>query len=420
MHDFKFKNNLLYCEEVPIDKIARKVGTPFYLYSNSTLQRHFEVFDSSFSGVPHIISYAVKANSNLAILKILAQKGCGADIVSGGELYRALQAGISPDKIVFAGVGKRADEIRYALESDILMFNVESSQELEMIDKIAKAMGRRARIALRVNPDISASTHPYISTGLKNNKFGISINIAIDEYIRANDLKNIEIAGIHKHIGSQITEVRPIEDAVRKIVDLIYQLQDKGIEIRYIDIGGGFGIAYDTEEPPYPSDFADAVIPLISGLNCRLILEPGRIIVGNAGILITSVLYTKRGEGKNFIITDAGMNDLMRPTLYDAYHYIQPVFKKDNEEIIADVVGPICESGDFIAKDRKIERIEQGDMLAVMSAGAYGFSMSSNYNSRPRVPEVLVAGDRYSIIRERETYQDLIKGEKIPSSDLFQ
>ena len=414
MHEFKYRDNELYCEDVPVAKIAGEVGTPFYLYSLKTLRNHYRVFESSFSEIPHIISFAVKANSNLAILNILAREGCGADIASGGELFRALKAGVDPRKIVYAGVGKTKEEIRYALESDILFFNVESTQELKAIDDVAGSLGRKARVSLRVNPDIDPRTHPYISTGLKKHKFGIGIERAMDEYKAASLLKNIDLAGVHYHIGSQMTEIDPFLDALKGILSLVTGLKRSGIDIRYIDVGGGLGITYNDEEPPHPKDLAEAIMPLIKDLGCEVILEPGRIIAGNAGILVSKVLYVKEGEGKRFIIVDAGMNDLIRPSLYDAYHEILPVVKDERKKVVADVVGPICESSDFLAREREVNEFCPDELLAVMSAGAYGFTMSSNYNSRRRVPEVLVKGDRHYIIRTRERYEDLIRGEVIP------
>jgi len=414
MHQFLYQGKELYCEGISIRKIADEVGTPFYLYSFTTLQNHYRAYDSAFGEIPHLISYAVKANSNLAILRLIAKEGGGADIVSGGELYRVLAAGIEPQKIVFAGVGKTAEEIRYALKTDILMFNVESPQELLLIDTVARDLKLKARVALRVNPDVDPKTHPYISTGLKKNKFGIGIEHALSEYQQAAELKHIEIVGIHKHIGSQLTEVKPYVDALKRVLLLVEQLKQAGIQIQYINVGGGLGITYDTEEPPQPSDLARVLTPLLKDLKCKLIMEPGRVIVGNAGVLITKVLYTKASEEKQFVIVDAGMNDLIRPSLYSAYHKIQPVLLDQNKKVAVDVVGPICESADFLAKDRELEECRSGDLLAVMSAGAYGFSMSSNYNSRPRAAEVLVKGDQYAVIREREDYRDLIKGEKLP------
>jgi len=414
MHDFQYKKDELYCEEIPISAIADSVGTPFYLYSYNTLLNHFKVFDSAFSSVQHLVCFSVKANSNIAVLKTLINQGGGVDIVSGGELFRALMAGADPKKIVYSGVGKRVDEIEFALQTDILMFNIESTQELEVIDSVAGKLGNRARISFRINPDIDPKTHPYISTGLKKNKFGINIKKSLEEYRHAKRLKHIDIVGVDCHIGSQITDVAPFIDALKRIKELVVELQKEGININYLDLGGGLGITYDEETPPHPNIYAQAIIKEVSNLNCMLILEPGRVIVGNAGILVTKALYTKKSEDKNFVIVDAGMNDLSRPTLYGSFHGIQPVKLMKRSEFVADLVGPICESGDFLARDRKMPQFERGDLVAIMSAGAYGFTMSSNYNSRPRVPEVMVAGDEFYIIREREEYDDLIKGESIP------
>ena len=414
MHDFQYKKDELYCEEIPISAIADSVGTPFYLYSHNTLLNHFKVFDSAFSSVQHLVCFSVKANSNIAVLKTLINQGGGVDIVSGGELFRALMAGADPKKIVYSGVGKRVDEIEFALQTGILMFNIESTQELKVIDSVAGKLGNRARISFRINPDIDPKTHPYISTGLKKNKFGINIKKSLEEYRHAKRLKHIDIVGVDCHIGSQITDVAPFIDALKRIKELVVELQKEGININYLDLGGGLGITYDEETPPHPNIYAQAIIKEVSNLNCMLILEPGRVIVGNAGILVTKALYTKKSEDKNFVIVDAGMNDLSRPTLYGSFHGIQPVKLMKRSEFVADLVGPICESGDFLAKDRKMPQFERGDLVAIMSAGAYGFTMSSNYNSRPRVPEVMVAGDEFYIIREREEYDDLIKGESIP------
>jgi diaminopimelate decarboxylase len=336
------------------------------------------------------------------------------DLVSGGELYRALKAGADPAKIVYSGVGKREDEIDFALRTGILMFNVESDQELEKINARAEILGVRAGIGLRVNPDVDPQTHPHISTGLKENKFGINIEASLMAYRRAAGLKHLDIKGVSCHIGSQVTKISPFIDALARLKELIRQLRKEGIAIRYLDLGGGLGITYDREAPPHPSEYARAIIDAAREMDCTFIFEPGRVIVGNAGILVTRVLYTKENEGKKFIIVDAGMNDLVRPSLYDSFHLIQPVIRREREEITADVVGPICESGDFLAKGRKLPALEQGELLAVMSAGAYGFSMSSNYNSRPRVPEILVRDDRWYVIRKRETGEDLIHGEEIP------
>ncbi|HAS53093.1 MAG: diaminopimelate decarboxylase [Nitrospirae bacterium GWC2_57_13] len=415
MHDFVYKNNELYCEDVAVRAIAQRVGTPFYLYSSNTLLNHIRAFKNAFNGAPHLICYALKANPNGTVLRLLGREGAGADIVSGGDLFRALRAGIDPGKIVYAGVGKRRDEIEYALKMSILMFNVESGEELLAIDRAAGEMRCKAPIALRVNPDIDPRTHAYISTGMKENKFGIPFEQALEYYQTAKDLPNVEVVGVHQHIGSQITEVRPFVDALGKLLGFVRNLRAAGIEIKYLNIGGGLGITYKDETPPNPQELADAIRPLLEQAGCTLILEPGRAITGNAGILVTRALYHKKTKDKNFLIVDAGMNDLIRPSLYEAYHEIKPVIETDSDDHEAfDVVGPICESGDFFAKNRRLAAVNQGDLLAIMGAGAYGFSMSSNYNSRPRVAEVMVKGSEFFTIRERENYDELIRGEKVP------
>jgi diaminopimelate decarboxylase len=376
--------------------------------------RHFTVFNQAFDRMPHLVCYSAKANSNIALIRLFAGLGGGVDVVSGGELYRALKGGADPGKIVFSGVGKREDEIEYALESGILMFNVESSQELRAINDVAGRIKKKAPIAIRVNPDIDPKTHPYISTGLKKNKFGIDIHMAQKAYQVASELPNVQIVGIDCHIGSQLVEVEPVVEALRKLKRLVEELRKGGMGIHYLDLGGGLGITYEDEEPPQPVDYASNILEELKGFDCTLILEPGRVIVGNAGILVTQVLYTKENEAKKFVIVDAGMNDLVRPSYYGSYHQILPVRQESREEIVADVVGPLCESSDFLAKDRKVQRLQSGELVAVMSAGAYGFSMSTNYNSRRRVAEVLVRGSQMSIIRQRESYEDLIRGEEIP------
>jgi len=415
MHHFHYLENELYCENVRIREIADEVGTPLYLYSHATIEHHLRVFDQAFDGFPHITCYSVKANSNLALLNLIAKRDGGADIVSGGELYRALQAGINPHKIVYSGVGKKEEDLVFALKSNILMFNVESTQEINKLSDVAKSSNRKANIALRINPDIDPQTHPYISTGLRENKFGIPINQALEEYTRAASLPQLEVRGISCHIGSQLTKISPFVDTLRSLLNLAKELGEAGIPVQYLDLGGGLGITYDEEKPPHPDEYAQAVKKELQGQDLTLILEPGRVIVGNAGILVVRVLYTKTVDGKRFIITDGAMNDLLRPSLYGSFHAIQPVVKSDRKKIKADIVGPICESGDFFARDREIETLEQDEFLAVMSAGAYGFSMSSNYNSRPRAAEVMVRDNRYEIIRQRESYEDLIRGEQIPS-----
>ena len=414
MHFFQYRRNELYAEDVPVKLLAEKYGTPLYVYSYKTLVRHFRAYDDAYGTFPHIICYALKANTNGAILKLLAKEGCGADIVSGGELFRALKAGIPAQKIVYAGVGKTEDEIRFALRSRVLMFNVESADELKEIDRVAGTMKMKAPIALRINPDIDPQTHPYISTGMKEHKFGISIDDALEHYRIASRLRNIEIVGVQKHIGSQITKITPFVDAVKRILILVDELKRRKFNIRYLDIGGGLGITYLSEKPPVPSDIAKRLLPLINGRNLTLVMEPGRSIVGNAGILVTKTLYLKQGEDKTFVIVDAGMNDLMRPSLYDAYHHITPVVRRKRAQIKADIVGPICESGDFLAKGRMIDGVSRGEYLAVMSAGAYGMSMSSNYNSRPKAAEVMVNGNAHALVSRRGTYEDLIAQEVIP------
>jgi diaminopimelate decarboxylase len=414
MHHFHYREGTLYAEDTAIPTIAQAVGTPFYLYSAATLTHHFQAFDGAFSQVPHLTCFALKANPSGALLRLLGRLGSGADIVSGGELYRALRAGIPPEKIVYSGVGKTEAEIAFALKKKILLLNVESPEELCLIDRVAARLKKKAPIAIRVNPDIDPQTHPYISTGLKKNKFGIHIQESLQQYRLARELRHIEIRGVDCHIGSQLLITDPFLEAVRKLKKLIRQLIDLGIQIRYLDLGGGLGITYDQEEPPRPREYARAIIQELGRGPYTLILEPGRVLVGNAGILVTRVLYLKKGEEKNFIVVDAGMNDLLRPSLYGSFHLIQPVVKKRRRKITADVVGPICESGDFLGKDRLLPRPEAGDLLAVMSAGAYGFSMSSNYNARPRMAEVLSEGKNFHVIRRRETYANLVAGEQVP------
>jgi diaminopimelate decarboxylase len=413
MHHFHYRGDDLYCEEVPVSRIVSEVGTPTYIYSHATLTRHFKVFDEAFAGVPHLLCFAMKANANLAVLKLFSDLGGGLDVVSGGELYRGLRAGVPPQRIVFAGVGKSRDEMAYALKSDILMFNVESGQELRLIHEVAAGMGMRARVALRVNPDVDPKTHPYISTGLKKSKFGIDIGQALTEYAAAQTLPGLEVVGIHQHIGSQITEIGPFVDSLEKTAAMVRTLRQRGTNIRYLDVGGGLGITYRDEEPPLPAELARALIGVIRDLDVTLVLEPGRVLVGNAGILVTRVLYTKQSPAKNFVVVDAGMNDLARPSLYGSYHGIQPVHRAPGRpEVTVDVVGPICESADFLAKDRALARCEPGELLAVMSAGAYAHTMASNYNARPRAPEVMVRGEQFSVVRERESFEDLIRGER--------
>jgi diaminopimelate decarboxylase len=413
MHEFRYVDDEFFCEDVPLRRIAEEVGTPLYVYSRRTLRDHYRRLEEAFSGLAVTICYSVKANSNLAVLATLAAEGAGADIVSGGELFRALKVGIPSDKIVYAGIGKTEEEMAYALRSGILMFNVESTSELSALDRVAGEMGVKARIALRVNPDVDANTHPYIATGLKEAKFGIDIEEALSVYENASSLPNVEVVGVHQHIGSQITSVEPFRESLSIIGELVKRLQSSGVGIRYINIGGGFGIPYRQEEVPYPRDYAQALEPVLRESGCAVILEIGRMIVGNAGILATRVLYRKSTGEKGFLVVDAAMNDLIRPSLYGSYHEILPAWKTERGDEIVDVVGPVCESGDFLARERALPRAEPGELLAVMSAGAYAFAMSSNYNSRRRAAEVMVDGDRFEVVREREDYEDLVRGERV-------
>ena len=408
MHFFEYKDGQLHAEGVSAQELAKQYGTPLYVYSAAPLRRHFQAFDSAFDGLPHLTCYSVKANSNLALLKLLKECGAGMDIVSGGELHRALTAGVPASKIVYSGVGKRSDEMRQALAADILMFNVESMGELERLSAVASDMGKTARISLRINPDVDPKTHPYISTGLKKNKFGLDIEQSMAAYSRAMALPNIEPIGIDCHIGSQLTTLDPFMEALDRIIRFYDRLKAMGIRIEFLDLGGGLGITYDEEEPPHPAEFGKALTGVLKDHPMTLILEPGRVIAGNSGILVTEVVYTKKTPSKDFIIVDAGMNDLVRPSLYGSFHAIREVAPKGRPELNVDVVGPICESGDFLARDRDIPAVEPGELLAVFSAGAYGFTMSSNYNSRPRAAEVLVDGDTVTLARRRETYADLI------------
>jgi diaminopimelate decarboxylase len=419
MHHFEYRSGELFAEGVPVRRIAREVGTPAYIYSLATLQRHYRVFDRAFARVPHLICFSVKANSNLAVLRAFAKEGGGFDIVSGGELFRALKAGADPKKIVFSGVGKKREEIEAALNAGILMFNVESEQELAVLNEAARRMEKKAPISLRVNPDVDPQTHPYISTGMKKSKFGVDIKRSLEVYKKAFLLPHLDVIGLDCHIGSQLTSVAPFVDALSRLREyldraLAGSLLGEGAQIRYLDLGGGLGIRYEDEEPPHPEEYAAALIKELAGVDMTLILEPGRVIVGNAGILVTEVLYVKETDEKKFVVVDGGMNDLIRPALYGSYQAIRPVMQREAETIVADVVGPICESGDFFAKDREISRPQPGDLLAIMSAGAYGFAMASNYNSHPRPPEVLVDGDNFYVVRARESFEDLVRGEVIP------
>ncbi len=410
METFPLRDGRLYAEDVPLTEIAEHIGTPCYVYSRAAIERQYRAFDSAFGTRAHRVCYAVKANSNLAVLKLLADLGAGFDIVSGGELERVLRAGGDAARVVFSGVGKSAEEMRRALLLGIACFNVESEAELTRLDAIAGELGQRAPVSLRVNPDVDAQTHPYISTGLKDNKFGIDIRSALAVYEHAARLPHIEIVGVDCHIGSQLTELAPFGDAMQRVLELVDALNVRGITLRHIDCGGGIGIRYRDEQPPTPAEYVDALCTALAGRAEEILIEPGRAIVGNAGVLLTRVEYLKLNSHKNFAVVDAAMNDLLRPALYDAWMAITPVQTGTHAARVYDVVGPVCETGDFLGKDRLLA-IAAGDLLAVRSAGAYGFSMSSNYNTRPRPAEVMVDGDRTHLIRRRETLDDLLAGE---------
>jgi len=413
MDYFNYRNNELFAEDVAVQDIIYKYGSPCYIYSRATLERHWKAFDHAFGNQPHLICYAVKANSNIALLNLLARLGSGFDIVSLGELQRVIAAGGDAGKIVFSGVGKREDEILAALKIGIRCFNIEVSDELDRINRLAEQLGVIAPVSFRVNPDVDAKTHPYISTGLKENKFGIDIEQALTEYRRAATMPNINVTGIDCHIGSQLTETRPFLDALDKILDLVSTLKADGIHLHHLDLGGGLGIRYIDEQPPEPAEYIKAVLDRLGNTDCEILLEPGRAIVGNAGILVTQVEYLKPTTHKNFAIVDAAMNDLVRPSLYSAWQEIIPVNQQSNAtEQVWDIVGPVCETGDFLGKDRAL-KLSQGDLLAVRSSGAYGFSMSSNYNSRPRVAELMVDGNQVHLIRERESIAQLWAGEHL-------
>lgn len=412
MDHFNYREQQLFAEEVPLSEIAAHYGTPCYVYSRATIERHYHAFTDAAQGHPHLICYAVKANSNIAVLDVLARLGSGFDIVSEGELRRVIAAGGDPKKVVFSGVAKTADEMRYALQLGIKCFNVESEAELKRLQQVAKELDQLAPVSIRVNPDIDAKTHPYISTGLKANKFGIDINDAERIYQQAAAASHLQVVGVDCHIGSQLTETQPFLDALDKLLALIDRLKSHGISLQHIDVGGGLGVRYQDETPPHPSEYAAAVVERLKPYpELTLIFEPGRAIMANAGVLLTRVEYLKPGQEKNFAIVDAAMNDLIRPALYSAWQAIVPVQQQaDGKAQLYDVVGPVCETGDFLGKDRLLA-IAEGDLLAVRSAGAYGFTMSSNYNSRPRAAEVLVDGRQSHLIRQRELWQDLWRGE---------
>ncbi|MGH8444270.1 MAG: diaminopimelate decarboxylase [Solimonas sp.] len=413
MDHFETRHGVLHAEEIAVTELAERYGTPLYVYSKATLQRHFRAFDDALAGLDHLVCYAVKANSNLAVLQTLARLGAGFDIVSGGELQRVLRAGGEAGKVVFSGIGKSEDEIRLALSAGIYCFNVESEYELDLIDATARLMKKRARIAFRVNPDVDARTHPYISTGLKNNKFGVDIATAERLYQQAAAMAGIEIVGIANHIGSQLLQVSPFLDALDRVLALIERLRGHGIVLRHIDVGGGLGVRYRDEQPIAPQDWAAALRPKLEALGLKVLTEPGRAIAGNAGILVTRVIGLKGSEEKRFAIVDAAMNDLLRPTLYQAWMDIVPVVERHDVPAQAyDIVGPVCESGDWLGKDRSLA-LAADDLLAVRTAGAYGFTMASNYNTRPRAAEVMVDGRQAQVVRARETFDDLVQGERL-------
>ena len=414
MDYFAYHNGTLCAEDLPLNEIAKRFGTPTYVYSRATLERHFRAFDEAFAAIPHQVCYAVKANSNLAVLNVLARLGAGFDIVSGGELERVLAAGGEPGKVVFSGLGKQEAEIARALEVGIACFNVESEAELDRINAVAVRLGKMAPVSLRVNPNVDAKTHPYISTGLKENKFGIDIEAAVDVYLRASRLPGLRIIGIDCHIGSQLTSVTPFVDALRLVLGMVDTLAARGIIIEHLDIGGGLGVRYRDETPPEPRDYAEALLPLLTGRQIKVYMEPGRAIAANAGVLLTTVEFLKPTAHKNFAIIDAAMNDLIRPALYGAWMDIVPVDPRcdDTPTRDYDVVGPVCETGDFLGKERRL-KIQSGDVLAVKSAGAYGFVMSSNYNTRGRAAEVMVDGGKAFVVRRRETVQELFAGESL-------
>lgn len=411
MDAFTYREGQLFAENVALAQLARDFGTPCYVYSRAAIMQNYQAYDRALAGVPHRICYAVKANSNLGVLSVLARLGAGFDIVSGGELARVLRAGGDASKVVFSGVGKRDSEIVDALNAGVHCFNVESESELRRLSAVATRMGKTSQVSLRVNPDVDAQTHPYISTGLRDNKFGIDIAVVETVYAQAAQLPGIEITGVDCHIGSQLTQLGPYVDALGRLLELIGRLRAAGIRIQHLDLGGGLGIRYRDEQPPSPEDYAKAVLPLLQGQDLELWLEPGRSIVGNAGVLLTRVEYLKHAPHKNFAIVDAAMNDLMRPALYNAWQAIEPVLPRDDEPAqIYDVVGPVCETGDWLGRERELS-VREGDLLAIRSAGAYGFVMSSNYNTRPRAAEVMVDGDRAQQVRARESLDDLLSGE---------
>jgi diaminopimelate decarboxylase len=414
LDEFHYEGGVLRCEDVPLSEIAQDAGTPTYVYSHAALERAYRELDEAFSGLDHLVCYAVKANGNLAVLRALASFGAGADIVSVGELYRTMRAGFDPKKVVFAGVGKTEDELMAGLGERILLFNVESASELEHLDRLAARHGKRARIALRVNPDVDAETHDHITTGRAFDKFGIPVDEALTLAERVGDYRSVDLLGVHQHIGSQITKLAPFTESVEKSAGLVEELKGRGFDIKYFNIGGGLGIRYKDEETPTPKELVDAVRPTLGATGTRILCEMGRYIAGGAGVLLTRVIYRKKSGEKDFLVADAGMNDLLRPSLYGAHHEVRSVREDAQKVANADLVGPVCESGDYLARDRELPDAGEGDLLALMCAGAYGFSMASNYNSRPRPAEVFVRGERWAVVRERESHADLVKGELVP------
>ena len=410
---FRYQNKEMFCERVKVADIVHDVGTPAYIYSKASFVDAFREFDSAFSGVDRLVCYSLKANSNLNVCRIFYNAGSGIDCNSGGEFYRALKAGVDPHRIVFTGVGKTEEEIRMVLQHPVIMLKAESLQELHLINAIAGELHIKAPVGIRVNPDVDAKTHPYISTGLSENKFGIDSSQAVHAFEFAASQPNLHIAGIDMHIGSQVTTAAPFIEACKKLAELAAELKRRGIALSHFDVGGGLGVSYDRGASTSPHELAKELLPILAGVGCKILFEPGRFLTAQAGILATKVLYTKQNRHKNFIVVDAAMNDLLRPSLYKAFHEIKPVREKGNETIVADIVGPVCESGDFLAQGREIQNSKQGDILAVMSAGAYSFVMSSNYNQRRRAPEVIVDGNDFYVVRERETYEDLVVKERL-------
>ena len=409
-----YRDNQLYVEDINVNELAREFDTPLYIYSKNHFINQYKEFENAFKNINHKIFYAMKANFNLSVINTFVKLGSGVDANSEGELYRALKTGVDPSKVILTSVGKTKNEIKLGLEKNVLMIKAESEEEIELINKIAGEMNKIARVAIRVNPDVDAKTHPYISTGLSSNKFGVDSKTALKIYKRRKDFPHIQFTGIDMHIGSQITSIDPFVEAVQKLSELYFEIEKDGLKLKHFDVGGGMGVSYNEGSPFSINEFAERTIPLFNKLGCEIIFEPGRFLTANGGILVTEVLYNKINGNKNFVVVDAAMNDLLRPSIYQAYHHIQPIQKfDDRNEIVADVVGPICESGDYLARDREISESKSGELLAVMSAGAYGMVMTSNYNARRRPAEILVDGDKYSVIRSRETFDHLIWDEKI-------